>query len=403
MKVAQPPLAPVPERKPDIPPSLADGAGGESSFRDALVQTNRPGTEAAPVGRPANGRLQGGQKAPPLPAAKPPAPILLTDGTQVPFPAAKPVTPIRLADGTVVPLPAAKPPAVNSETPVMLANSASADGEAAAPRARLPGLKPAAPVVGPVLAQGPTPSSKKVAETVKAVNSDDPTATRVLVASQQVAGLSGHSFTAILAQATQESGLDPGARNSRSSAAGPFQFLESTWLDLFRRHGAAYGQGELASHIQVRNGVSSVKDPAIRRQILELRHDVDLSAGMAARYLAEGREALEKRLGRPASESESRMAYVLGSGGAAKLIRAAESSPGAVAADLLPSAAKANHNLFHDRSTGRALTAAETVGRLTRRMEIDQREMFAAIGKALEQPRRLEEGGASPLNPYQAV
>jgi len=168
MKVAQPPLAPVPERKPDSPPSLADGAGGESSFRDALVQTNRPGTEAAPVGRPANGRLQGGQKAPPLPAAKPPAPILLTDGTQVPFPAAKPVTPIRLADGTVVPLPAVKPPAVNSETPVMLANSAPADGGAAAPRAPLPGLKPAAPVVGPAVAQGPTPSSKKVAETVKA-------------------------------------------------------------------------------------------------------------------------------------------------------------------------------------------------------------------------------------------
>lgn len=394
MKVAQPPLAPVPERKPDNPPSLADGAGGESSFRDALVRTNRPGSAAVPVGRPANGRLQDGQKAPPLPGAKPPAPILLADGTQIPFPTAKPVTPIRLTDGTVVPLPAVKP-----EAPVLLADSAPADGEAAAPRAPLPGLKPAAPA----LAQGPTPSSKKVAETVQAVTSDDPTATRVLVASQQVAGLSGHSFTAILAQATQESGLDPGAKNNRSSAAGPFQFLESTWLDLFRRHGAAYGQGELASHIQVRNGVSSVKDPAIRRQILELRHDVDLSAGMAARYLAEGREALEKRLGRKASESESRMAYVLGSGGAAKLIRAAESNPGAVAADLLPSAAKANHNLFHDRSTGRALSAAETVSRLTRRMEIDQREMFAAIGKALEQPRRLEEGGASPLNPYQSV
>ncbi len=399
MKVAQPPLAPVPERKPDPPPSLADGAGGESSFRDALVQTNRPGSAAAPVGRPANGRLQDGQKAPPLPAAKPPAPILLADGTQVPFPTAKPVTPIRLTDGTVVPLPTTKPPAVKPEAPVLLADSAPADGEAAAPRAPLPGLKPAAPTV----AQGPTPSSKKVAETVRAVNSDDPTATRVLVASQQVAGLSGHSFTAILAQATQESGLDSAAKNRHSSAAGPFQFLESTWLDLFRRHGAAYGQGELASHIQVRNGVSSVKDPAIRRQILELRHDVDLSAGMAARYLSEGREALENRLGRPASESESRMAYVLGSGGAAKLIRAAESSPGAVAADLLPSAAKANHNLFHDRSTGRALSAAETVSRLTRRMEIDQREMFSAIGKALEQPRRLEEGGASPLNPYQAV
>ncbi|CAO3404828.1 lytic transglycosylase domain-containing protein [Azospirillum palustre] len=384
MKVAQPPLAPVPERKPDASPVLTDGTVGEPSFRDTLVQTSRTGAGTVPVGRPANG-----QKTPPLPAAKPPAPILLSDGTQVPLPAAKPVTPIRLADGSIVPVPAAKP-----EAPVLLASD-SASAETAAPRAPLPGLKPAVPA--------PAPSSAKVAEAVKAVAAEDPTATRVLVASQQVAGLSGHSFTAILAQATQESGLDSAAKNSRSSAAGPFQFLESTWLDLFRRHGAAYGQGELASHIQVRNGVSSVKDPAIRRQILELRHDVDLSAGMAARYLAEGREALEKRLGRPASESESRMAYVLGSGGAAKLIRAAESTPGAVAADLLPSAAKANHNLFHDRSSGRALSAAETVGRLTRRMEIDQREMFAAIGKAMDQPRRLEEGGASPLNPYQSV
>ncbi|QCG91370.1 lytic transglycosylase domain-containing protein [Azospirillum sp. TSH100] len=398
MKVAQPPLAPVPERKPDVSPTLADGTAGEPSFRDTLVQTTRTGSGTAPVGRPANG-----QKTPPLPTAKPPAPILLSDGTQVPLPAAKPVTPIRLADGKTVPVPAAKP-----EAPALLAANStgdssadSASAETATPRAPLPGLKPAAPAQTPEKA--PTPSSAKVAETVKAVAAEDPAATRVLVASQQVAGLSGHSFTAILAQATQESGLDSAAKNSRSSAAGPFQFLESTWLDLFRRHGAAYGQGELASHIQVRNGVSSVKDPAIRRQILELRHDVDLSAGMAARYLAEGREALEKRLGRPASESESRMAYVLGSGGAAKLIRAAESTPGAVAADLLPSAANANHNLFHDRSSGRALTAAETVSRLTRRMEIDQREMFAAIGKAMDQPRRLEEGGASPLNPYQSV
>ena len=384
MKVAQPPVAPVPERKPEILPPPANGAGAEPSFRDSLVQTSQGPSGSVPVGRLANG-----QKAPPLPLGKPAAPVLLDDGTQIPLPAAKPVTPIRLADGTTVPVPAAKPAA-----PVLLTAEA---GPAAAgpPRAPLPGLKPAVPA--------PVPSSARVADAVKAVTSDNPTAARVLVASQQVAGLSGHSFTAILAQATQESGLDSTAKNSRSSAAGPFQFLDSTWLDLFRRHGAAYGQGDLASHIQVRNGVSSVKDPAIRRQILDLRHDVDLSAGMAARYLAEGRDALEKRLGRRTSESESRMAYVLGSGGAAKLIRAAESTPGAVAADLLPSAAKANHNLFHDRSSGRALTAAETVSRLTRRMEIDQREMFAAIGQALERPRRLDEGSASPLNPHQSV
>ncbi len=392
MKVAQPPLAPVPERKPDAQPSPADGTGDERSFRDTLARTVRPDGAAVPVGRLANG-----QKMPPAPAAKPTPPILLADGSKVPLPAAKPVVPIRLADGTTVPLPAAKPlpPSLPAAAEQIIADAAGGTAEGTAIRAPLPALKPAVPA--------PTPSSAKVADAVEAVASEGSTAKRVMVASQQVAGLSGHSFTAILAQATQESGLNSAAKNSRSSAAGPFQFLESTWLDLFRRHGAAYGQGDLASQIQVRGGISSVKDPEVRRRILELRHDVDLSAGMAARYLAEGREALEKRLGRPTSESESRMAYVLGAGGAAKLIRASESTPGAVAADLLPSAAKSNHNLFHDRSTGRALTAAETVGRLTRRMEIDQREMFAAIGKAVEPSRRLDEGSASPLNPYQSV
>ncbi|WP_247872461.1 lytic transglycosylase domain-containing protein [Azospirillum sp. TSO35-2] len=321
-------------------------------------------------------------------------PIRLADGTQVPLPTTKPTAPVLLADGTQVPLPAVKP-----EPPVLVAANADSGVAAAADavRAPLPTLKPAVP---PTSARA---SSSRVADAIASAESGDQTAARVVVASQQVAGLSGHSFTAILAQATQESGLNSAAKNSNSSAAGPFQFLESTWLDLFRRHGAAYGQGDLASHIQSRNGVSTVKDPEARRRILELRHDVDLSAGMAARYLAEGRTALEKRLGRSASESESRMAYVLGSGGAAKLIRAAESSPQAVAADLLPAAAQANHNLFHDRTTGRALTAVETVARLARRMEIDQREMFAAIGKAMEPPRTLDDGGASPLNPYQTV
>lgn len=330
MKVALPPLAPIPERKPDVPASpSATGAAPGGSFQSALADA-----QPVPRGRPANG-----QKMPPLPATKPEAPIQLADGTRVPFPARK---------------PEAAATAVAQST-----------------------------VIGAALANSPA-------------------AGQVVLAAQQVAGLSGHSFTAILAQATQESGLDPAARNRSSSAAGPFQFLERTWLDLFRRHGAAYGQGELASAIQSRNGIPSVKDPAVRRQILALRHDVDLSAGMAARYLSEGRDRLEERLKRPVSETESRIAYVLGVGGAAKLIRAAESSPRAAAAELLPSAARSNRGLFYDRASGRELTASETVARLTRRMDTDQKEMFERIAQAAE-PRVRLDGGPSPLSSFQSA
>ncbi|OYD80841.1 lytic transglycosylase domain-containing protein [Azospirillum brasilense] len=338
MKVALPPLAPIPERKPDVPASPSStGAASGGSFQSALA-------EFQPVPR---GRLANGQKAPPPPAAKPEAPIQLADGTRVPFPARKP-----------------------EAAPGAVATAVAASGTQST-------------VIGTALANSPA-------------------AGQVVLAAQQVAGLSGHSFTAILAQATQESGLDPAARNRSSSAAGPFQFLERTWLDLFRRHGSAYGQGELASAIQSRNGIPSVKDPAVRRQILALRHDVDLSAGMAARYLSEGRDRLEERLKRPVSETESRIAYVLGAGGAAKLIRAAESSPRAAAAELLPTAARSNRGLFYDRASGRALTASETVARLTRRMDTDQKEMFERIAQAAE-PRVRLDGGPSPLSSFQSA
>lgn len=360
MKVAQPQLAPIPERKPEPPVQGAlastfapvgapvGASAGGSSFRETLAQAQPLAGKPVPVGR-----LSNGQKAPPVPGEKPEPPMLLADGTRVPLPVRK---------------PEAKDTAV----------AAKASGNAAS-----------------IVASAVANASADPA-------SANPAARRVVLAAQQVAGLSGHSYAAILAQATQESGLNPAARNRTSSAAGPFQFLERTWLDLFRRHGAAYGHGELASAIESRNGIPSVKDPAARQKILDLRHDVDVSAGMAARYLAEGRERLSQRLHRPVSETESRIAYVMGVGGAAKLIRAAESSPSALAADVLPSAAKANRNLFYDRASGRALTASETVGRLTRRMESDQKEMFALMARAAEPPQRLD-GGTSPLGAFQAA
>ena len=285
------------------------------------------------------------------------------------------------------PLPAAKP--VIPGLTMALADDASTDATAARqPTPPLPGHKP-------------LPNLGQAGKLVLA-SADSEDAANIIRASQQVAGLSGHSFASLLAQATQESGLNASVRNKTSSAAGPFQILERTWLDLFRRHGAAYGHGEVASKIQSRNGIPSVADPAVRRQILDLRHDVDISAGMAARYLAEGRERLEKRLNRPVTEAESRLAYVMGVGGASKLIRASDSGSKVAASELLPSAAKANKSLFHDRSSGRALTAAEVVTRMTRRMEADQKDMFALMARAADPRQRLDDH-SSPMGAFQVT
>lgn len=301
---------------------------------------------------PSTAPIPGRKPEPPAPAAMGPSfQAVLSESGTLPVPARKPeIPPVRIANGQSVPPP--------------------------------PGRKPDAPP--PV-------------ETA-----EDAAAKSIVLASQQVAGLSGHSFTAILAQATQESGLNPAAKSRTSSAAGPFQFLERTWLHLFRQHGAAYGLGDLARQIDLRDGVPVVKNAAVRQQILAMRHDVDIAAGMAARYLSEGRDNLAARLKRPVTETESRIAYVMGVAGAAKLIRAAEKQPDVAAASLLPAAAKANGPLFYERGTGRALTAQETVARLSRRMETDQRELFAAIDRA-DQKRMVIDGSPSPLNPFQSV
>jgi hypothetical protein len=230
----------------------------------------------------------------------------------------------------------------------------------------VPARKPGADFASALsAADTPTPGRKPTA--AASASGEAP----VVGAIRSVAGLSGHSFASMMSQAQQESGLDTKARNRKSTATGPFQFIERTWLDLVRRHGSSFGLGEAAHKINVVDGAPTVRDPALRKQILALREDPNISAGMAARYLSEGKERLGKLLGRPASTIEGRIAYIMGPSGAARLINAAEKTPKAMARDILPSAAAANRNLFHDKR-GHALSASDVVNRLTRRMTADE-------------------------------
>lgn len=344
MKISRAGAVPLPEPKPAPPPAV-NGGGGDGGGFAAMLQP------------------------PPAPTRKP-QPEFAANG--VPLPRAKP-------DPTAAQLAQAPVPGRKPDAPPAMAPPQTQAAQDQTTRAAL-------------LAATEAP-----ARTGTRANAEE----RIKAASRQVAGLSGHSYRTILAQATQESGLNPNAKSKTSSAAGPFQFLERTWLDMFRRHGAAYGMGDLADKIQVRDGVPTVKDPALRKRILDLRHDVDISAGMAARLLSEGRGRLEQRLKRPVSETESRLAYVFGVGGALTLIRAAEKNPDKPAADLLPGAAKANRPLFYDRKTGDALSVAETLQRLQRKMNVDQRDMFAAIDDASGRLRL--DGWSSPFGAFQTA
>jgi hypothetical protein len=155
--------------------------------------------------------------------------------------------------------------------------------------------------------------------------------TPVRAAIARAAQATGVDFNYLLAQAKLESGLDPSARASRSSAAGLFQFTSGTWANTLARHGAEHGLGGIAS----------------RSQASALRYDPEASSMMAAELARDNGAELTGTLGRAPDGSELYLAHFLGMGGAKRFLSTLASNPGAGAAALLPDAASANPSTFY--------------------------------------------------------
>lgn len=145
----------------------------------------------------------------------------------------------------------------------------------------------------------------------------------------------GVDFDYLLAQAKLESGLDPNARAGTSSATGLYQFLGGTWLDTLKKHGPEHGLGWAAQ---------AASDPALRGQVMALRHDPQISALMAAELADDNRAALTTTLGREPDPAELYLAHFLGAEGAGQLLSA---DPARSAASVLPAAAAANRTIFY--------------------------------------------------------
>jgi len=208
----------------------------------------------------------------------------------------------------------------------------------------------------------------------------------VRAAIRRAADATGVDFSLLVETARRESALNPTARAGTSSATGLFQFIEGTWLDMVRRHGAQHGLGEQARALQ------QGADPATRREILALRNDPELSARMAAELARENAQTLQSRLGRAPNAGELYAAHVMGSGGAIRLIEAAQSGAPSAAA-IFPREAAANRGLFY------ANGAPRSAEQLLQRLNLD-----ASAGMGAPSPqapaRRVEHGGDStPMSP----
>ena len=181
---------------------------------------------------------------------------------------------------------------------------------------------------------------------------------------QRAAAATGVDFGYLVKTAQRESSLNPRAHAPTSSAAGLFQFIEQTWLGVLKQSGAKHGYGAYADQIvQRRDGRYDVPDRQVKRQILSLRYDADANAVMAAEMTAGHAAYLKGRIGRDPTQGELYAAHFLGPDGAADLIGASATRPGARAAALFPDAARANPSIFYHH--GRALSVTEVMANLT--------------------------------------
>lgn len=170
---------------------------------------------------------------------------------------------------------------------------------------------------------------------------------------RDAAETTGVPFDFLLAQANQESRLNPDAKNRRSSAQGLFQFTSGTWVDMVKRHGAEHGLEKYADAItRGADGRWTVKDKELRKEILELRRDPKISALMAAEYAKDNERILEAKLGRQVSTQDLYLAHFLGAGGALKVLKGRGEPESDQQPAALAGAAQANPEFFHDPASG---------------------------------------------------
>lgn len=148
-------------------------------------------------------------------------------------------------------------------------------------------------------------------------------------------------------QGTQIVGADG---KPTSSAMGPMQFTEGTFLGVMNTPGVAQRIGVDIS------GMSEA-------QILELRKDPRVATLAGAALAEQNKKALQSVLGRPVTDPELYMAHFLGAGGATALISALQGQPDQSAAALLPQQAEANKPIFY--KDGKPLTVREVYSNIS--------------------------------------
>ncbi|NNG13418.1 MAG: hypothetical protein HKM88_09235 [Halobacteria archaeon] len=185
-------------------------------------------------------------------------------------------------------------------------------------------------------------------------------------------------FSFLMELAAVESSFNPLSRAQTSSAAGLYQFKNDTWLEVVRKYGDKYGIGLYAS--QVEEVVNSkgknrpvIRDPAVQRHVLELRHNPRIAALLAAEYVKQNMQRLLYSLDREPGRTELYLTHFLGASGAISFLKALHEDPDRIARDVFPSAASRNQSIFRKRDS-KPRTLAEIYKIFSRRFNTSRYE-----------------------------
>lgn len=140
-----------------------------------------------------------------------------------------------------------------------------------------------------------------------------------------------------------ESGFNPNAKAGTSSAGGLYQFIDSTWQEQLKKHGAKYGLDANTS-----------------------KFDPRANALLGAEYIKSNKETLAKVTGGEVNDTQLYLAHFLGAGGASQFFKAMQQNPDAPAAATMTAAAKANPSIFYDGSKARSFK--EVYGLMARKV-----------------------------------
>ena len=145
----------------------------------------------------------------------------------------------------------------------------------------------------------------------------------------------------LLAFAAVESDMNPNAKAKTSSAAGLFQFINSTWKEVLGKFGKKHSLPANASPL-----------------------DPEASSLMAAEYLKQNAKGLSS-VKSNTNPTDLYLTHFLGLGGARKFLRI---SPEEKPAEQMQAAAQANRNIFFDKS-GQAKTSRMVYSSLSEKIQ----------------------------------